>query len=127
MVIIRTGFVIGGLVLATLAAPAMAQSASEIGYNQNALGVAALMASDYRTAETQLGAMDGVTAGDPLRLINLGNVYAATGRIFDAEKAYVAVLNTEAVDVMTADGRETDTHAVARTALSRIHAVTAAR
>jgi hypothetical protein len=109
------------------AAPALAGGPSEIGYRQGALGVSAIASADYHTAEAQLNRMDGVTAGDPLRLINLGNVYAGTGRMFDAEKAYVAALNAESIDVVTADGAETNTHAVARKALGRVRAVTAAR
>ncbi|WP_070151194.1 hypothetical protein [Sphingobium phenoxybenzoativorans] len=115
------------LVAGVFATPALAGGPSEVGYRQGALGVSAISAADYRTAEAQLNRMDGVAAGDPLRLINLGNVYAGTGRMFDAEKAYVAALNAESVDVLTADGAETNTHAVARKALGRVRAVVAAR
>lgn len=119
---------LGLLLLAGVSAsPAMAGGPSEVGYRQGALGVSAISTADYRTAEAQLNRMDGVTASDPLRLINLGNVYAGTGRLFDAERAYAAALNTESVDVLTADGTETNTHAVARKALARVRSATAAR
>ncbi len=119
---------LGLLLLAGVSAsPALAGGPSEVGYRQGALGVSAISTADYRTAETQLNRMDGVTASDPLRLINLGNVYAGTGRLFDAEKAYVAALSSESVDVLTADGTETNTHAVARKALARVRSMTAAR
>lgn len=119
---------VGGVLLFGLAVgPAFAAGPGEVGYRQGALGVSAIMASDFKTAETQLNQMNGVTPGDPLRLINLGNVYAATGRMYDAEGMYRAALDRDAVEVTTVDGRQTDTHAVARLALVRMHAVMASR
>lgn len=109
------------------ASPALAGGQGEIGYQQGALGVSAILAADYRTAETQLNSLNGVTPRDPLRLINLGNVYAGTGRPADAEKAYLAVFRTDPVEVTTADGRITTTYAVARTALGRLRAAMASR
>lgn len=115
------------LLIGAATAPAFAAGPEEIGYKRGSLGVSAILAADFPRAEAQLNSMDGVTAGDPLRLINLGNVYAGTGRIYDAQRAYAAALRAPDVEVTTADGGVTTTHDVARVALNRIKFVAASR
>ncbi|CAN5360034.1 hypothetical protein BH10PSE12_BH10PSE12_19900 [soil metagenome] len=122
-----TGRLAAVVLLGMAVSPALASERGELGYKQGALGVSAILASDFQTAEQQLNRLDGVAARDPLRLINLGNVYAATGRPFDAQKAYVAAYNAPSVEIVTADGRDTTTREVARIAMGRLRMSTAAR
>ena len=95
---------------------AQAEPLTELGYKAGALGVAAIAQGDYRTAETQLDRMDGVAAGDPARLINLGQVYARTGRYKDAERAYRAAMAAPAFDVVLTNGSVVSTREAARRA-----------
>src|SRR5687767_14419264 len=55
----------------------------EQGYQRGALGVAAIDRGDWTAAETQLAEQRGLRSNDPARLINLGKVYAETGRVED--------------------------------------------
>ncbi|PZU59358.1 MAG: hypothetical protein DI547_07120 [Sphingobium sp.] len=116
------------LIAGIFAGPALAAPVEELGYNRGSLGVSAILSADFGTAEAQLNNHgNGVKASDPLRLINLGNVYAGTGRLFDAQNLYMSVLRQPAVEVTTADGAITDTHEVAQMALRRVQVVAAAR
>lgn len=112
----------------SFASVALAETPQEIGYKQNALAVAAIMQGDYVKAEAQLRNLDGVSQRDPAWLINMGQVYAHTGRLADAEVAYksaAAVWPT--VDVILADGTVADSRVAARDALRRLNSTYAAR
>lgn len=108
------------LVLGGLSTPAFAgPKEAEIGYKEGALGYAALTTGDYQRAEAQLKRLDGVEKDDPARLINLGQVYAKTGRHEDARRAYIAAMKSDkAFDVVLADGRVMSSKEAARLALT---------
>ncbi len=55
-------------------------AAVETGYQPGALGVAAIERGDWSRAEELLNASTAAKASDPAWLINMGNVYQATGR-----------------------------------------------
>lgn len=92
----------------------------EQGYQRGALGVAALERGDEATAEAQLNALKGVKADDPARLINLGKVYAETGRVDEAVRVWrLALASERPIEVVTAGGRVVSTSQLAREALAR--------
>ena len=111
----------GAALLASI--PGMAQAgekAAEVGYKPGALGVSAILDGDYATAAARLASMDGTTAGDPARLINLGNAYKGLGRYQDAARAYRAAMKAMPVDLMTADGNVVPSRTIARQGLDRL-------
>ena len=92
----------------------------EQGYQRGALGVAAIERGDQATAEAQLNELRGVKADDPARLINLGKVYADTGRVDDAVRVWrLALASSRQFEVVTANGRVVRTDQLAREALAR--------
>lgn len=120
-------YLLSGAAVATVlfSAPvsAHAQAAAaptEIGYGTGSLGVAALMDGQYDRAAARLNSLDGTTAGDPARLINLGHAYAGMGRIKDADAAYRAAIKAMPVDLQMADGSIASSRTVARMALKRL-------
>ena len=107
-----------GMTLLVLAAAA--QSAGEIDYPQGALGYDALVAAKYAAAEKQLSASTTVDFDDPARLINLGQVYANTGRESAAKKLFKRAMDAEDVTIILADGREMSSRLAARQALDSL-------
>jgi Flp pilus assembly protein TadD len=102
----------------------------EQGYQRGALGVAAIDRGDWAAAETQLSELRGIRSDDPARLINLGKVYAETGRVGDAVTVWqLALASKSQFEVVTAEGRVVSTDRLAREALARYQPVlqTAAR
>lgn len=98
----------------------------EIGYSEGALGLAAIERGDWATAERQLTEARLARADDPARLINLGRVYAATGRVPQALAAWHAALASRRQhDVVLGDGSVASTDAIARAAIAR-HALASA-
>jgi Flp pilus assembly protein TadD len=92
----------------------------EQGYQRGALGVAAIDRGDYAAAEAQLSELRGVRSDDPARLINLGKVYAETGRVDDAVTVWkLALASKRQFEVVTAEGRIVSTDQLAREALAR--------
>lgn len=92
----------------------------EQGYQRGALGVAAIDRGDWTAAETQLSELRGLRSDDPARLINLGKVYAETGRIDDAVTVWrLALASKRQFEVVTAEGRVVTTDQLAREALAR--------
>lgn len=126
----RGYFLTGSLfAMAALSAPAFAtaQTAStptEIGYGSGSLGVAALVNGQYDMAAARLNSLEGTTAGDPARLINLGNAYAGMGRLKDADTAYRAAIKAMPVDLQMADGSISSSRTVAKMALKRLSRTT---
>jgi len=117
-----------GLTAATVAfaAPAAAQSA-ELNYPKGSLGYDALVRADYATAEAQLHADRGVAPSDPARLINLGQVYALTGRVLEARRMFRQALNVEDVELVLADDRVMGSRDAARAALRAMKPTLASR
>lgn len=106
---------------AGMSASATAKPQAEIGYKQGALGYTALTSGDYQRAEQQLQGQDGVAADDPARLINLGQVYAKTGRYEEALKAYTAAMKSKKqFDLVLADGRVISSREAAKLALANL-------
>ena len=92
----------------------------EQGYQRGALGVAAIDRGDWTAAEAQLGELRGLRSDDPARLINLGKVYAQTGRVDDAVTVWkLALASKRQFEVVTAEGRIVSTDQLAREALAR--------
>lgn len=107
-----------GMTLLLMAAAA--QSAGEVEYQRGALGYDALVAANYATAENQLRDNHESGFDDPARLINLGQVYANTGRAHEAERLFKRAMDAEDVAVILADGRELSSRTAARMALDSL-------
>jgi Flp pilus assembly protein TadD len=113
--------------LAALAAIALSACAGkqpgmivEQGYQRGALAVAAIDRGDWTTAEAQLGEPRGLRSDDPARLINLGKIYAETGRVDEAVTVWqLALASKRHFEVVTAEGRVVSTDRLAREALAR--------
>jgi Flp pilus assembly protein TadD len=118
---------LGALAAAMLAVPASAQTQTEVGYKAGALGVADMMRGDYDAAAASLNSLNGVSAHDPARLINLGTAYANLGRMADAEKAYIAAISAPQVDLTMADGTIRSSRDVAKDGVRRVRARFGAR
>lgn len=88
----------------------------EINYPKGALGYDALVAADYRTAETQLRQANGVSKRDPARLINLGMVLAQKGDKERAAIMFQRAMTADEVTIILADGREMSSYEAARLA-----------
>ena len=116
----------GKFALAALAAIALSACAGkqpgltvEQGYQRGALGVAAIDRGDWTAAETQLSELRGLRSDDPARLINLGKVYAETGRVEDAVTVWqLALASKRQFEVVTEQGRVVSTDQLAREALA---------
>lgn len=92
----------------------------EQGYERGALGVAAIDRGDWATAEARLSELRGIRSDDPARLINLGKVFAETGRVEDAVTVWrLALASDRQFEVVTARGRIVATDQLAREALAR--------
>ena len=92
----------------------------ETGFPSGALGLAAIERGDWKTAEAQLTAMQGVGENDPARLINLGQVYMNTNRPGLAIQTWQrALASPHHYQVTVANGTVASTRDVAMTALSR--------
>lgn len=113
-----------GLAFPALAAERQAPRI-ETGFEVGALGLAAIDRGDWTAAERQLLARRGVSAEDPARLINLGRVYAETGRPDLAAASFrKAMTAPHPYAVELGDGTVATTDQVARAALARYTAVT---
>lgn len=102
----------------TLASAAVAQPGGEIGYPQGSLGYDALVEANYGVAERQILSDSRVAKDDPARLINLGQIYAKTGRTAEAVKVLERALRAEEVDLILANGEVVGSKVAARKALA---------
>lgn len=118
----RIAFMVLAMPIAiAVAAPAMAQSNYEIGYDRGSLAFEALMANDNKGALEQLAKDRSVPDTDPAKLINIGSAYARLGDFDRAEEAYVAALNCkDEMDLVLAGGREMNSRKVAKLALKKL-------
>lgn len=101
---------------------------AEQGYPPGSLAVAAIDRGDFQRAEYLLEERSPLGAGHPARLINLGTVYAQTGRMELARDTWRRALNSsrEAM-VATGDGRFVSTRQLARQALANVETRIVAR
>ncbi|HEX7873999.1 MAG TPA: tetratricopeptide repeat protein [Sphingobium sp.] len=99
---------------AAFAAPA------EVGYAHGTLGVQDIMAGHLDRAERVLAAQNAEDARDPARLINIGIVYARSGRVQDARTSFLAAGSVPDEAIVLSDGREVSSRAVARQQLAAL-------
>ena len=108
---------LGGLFLSASAVAAQ-QPVTVTGYGSDPLGVAAIEQGDLARAEALLTDRR-LDADDPVRLINLGDVYWLSGRQSDAVAAWRrALASRNKYDVETVGGRLLSTDQIAREALA---------
>ena len=113
----KTSFLIACAALSLCATMASAQTV-ETGYDRGSLAVAAIERGDWARAEALL-TDTRLNANDPARLINLGQVYWATGRQGEALSAWRrALASPSQFEVETIGGRTITTADVAREALA---------
>ena len=82
-------------------------------------GYTAIMGADYATAERDIRGAD-VSKYDPARLINLGVVFAKTGRREAAERSFKRVLMQDEVQMILVNGETASSHEVATRALASL-------
>lgn len=104
---------------ALFATPAFAQEA-EINYKAGALGYEAIQSDALETAEAQLTEANGVARNDPARLINLGQVYAKTGRTDEAQAMFEQAIRAKRTYLVLANGEVMDSRDAARAALAAL-------
>ncbi|WP_265570353.1 tetratricopeptide repeat protein [Sphingomicrobium nitratireducens] len=104
---------------ALLATPALADG-GEVNYREGALGFDAIVAQDYEKAEAQLLKANGVSRNDPARLINLGHVFAKTGRAAEAKVMFTRAADARDVALVLADGSVASSRELAQAALSQL-------
>jgi len=108
---------LGGLCLSASAMAAQSP-VTVTGYGSDPLAVAAIQQGDLARAEALLTDRR-LDADDPVRLINLGDVYWLSGRQSDAVAAWRrALASREQYDVQTVGGRMLSTDQIAREALA---------
>ena len=120
----------GLLITVSVAGIAQAKPASngEIGYPNGSIGYDALVLGDNEKAIAQILADSRVSRQDPARLINLGQAYARTGRVFEALAMFNAARDAhEPVDLILADGRVMSSDDAAGKALASLQARLASR
>jgi Flp pilus assembly protein TadD len=108
---------LGGLCLSASAMAAQPTTTYTV-HAPDPLAVSAIQRGDLARAEAILtsGRLD---AGDPVRLINLGDVYWLSGRQNEAVAAWRRALSSrDQYDVQTAGGRLRSTDEIAREALA---------
>jgi Flp pilus assembly protein TadD len=110
---ITTAVGVAGMLIST-AVTAQPRPSSE-----PAPGSAAIMKSDFSTAEREIRGAD-VSPYDPARSINLGIVFAKTGRADKAEREFREVLREDDVQIIVANGKTYSSHDVASRALAAL-------
>lgn len=109
--------VLGGLCMSASAMAAQGP-VTVTGHISDPVAAAAIEQGDLARAEVLLTDRR-LDAGDPVRLINLGDVYWLAGRQGDAVKAWRrALASRDQYDVQTAGGRLLSTYDIAREALA---------
>lgn len=99
------------LAAGTLATPALAGDRT---------GYQAIAAGDYATAEKTLLNERRIFPNRPELMINLGTVYARTGRVSEAASLYRAALASEPVEMALPDGGVASSHVVAQRGLNSL-------
>lgn len=106
--------------LMMMSAAATAQQGGEIGYPQGSLGYDALVNANYGAAEAQILASSKVAKNDPARLINLGQIYAQTGRTAEAVDVLRQAIAADEVELILANGDSISSRDAARKVLSQL-------
>lgn len=91
---------------------------SEVGYVKGSLAVDDLQDGRLDRAEKILAAESAADAADPARLINLGIVYARSGRMDAARTTFIAAGRAPEESLFLSDGSEVSSRTVARQQLS---------
>lgn len=112
---------------AGLANVAAAETQMNPGYAPGALASTELANGELRAAEAKLNDKDAVAADDPARLINLGQVYAKSGRFAAAREMLVAAYRAPSVELLLADGRTMSSRTAAAAALADLRPAMATR
>lgn len=89
-------------------------------------GYRAIAAGDYAAAEKTLVNELRIFPDRPELMINLGTVYARTGRVTEAASLYRAALAVDPVAMDMPDGAVTSSHAVAKRGLDSLTPITLA-
>jgi hypothetical protein len=100
------------LVLA-LPTGAMAGTPTEVGYTEGSLAVSDLTNGRLERAEQILAPQNLEDARDPARLINIGIVYARSGRLMEARGVFLAAQREPEEALILSDGRETSSRVAA--------------
>jgi tetratricopeptide (TPR) repeat protein len=103
-----------------LASAAVAEPGGEIGYPKGSLGYDALVSANYSAAERQILSDSRIAKNDPARLINLGQVYAKTGRTAEAIRVLEQAMRAEDIELILANGEVVGSREAARKALALI-------
>lgn len=105
-----------------LVSPTIAMAAPmEVGYTQGSLAVSDLIGGKLERAERTLAAQSAEDARDPARLINLGIVYARSGRVAQARTSFEAAMTVPDETLTLSDGNERSSRAFAREQLRRLN------
>ena len=118
--------VIASLAIFSAAGMASAGTPSEVGYASGSLAVGDLMTGKLDRAERILAAQSAEDARDPARLINLGIVYARSGRTEQARASFAAARDTTDETLVLSDGREASSRVVAQQQLAMLGQATMA-
>lgn len=109
--------IVAALALTIVPATGLGAQAVETDYARGSLAVAAIDRGDWTHAEAQL--THAGAKADPAALINLGQVYMATGRADEAMAVWrMALASRRHHDVATLGGRYVSTAELAREALA---------
>lgn len=122
----KIGAAIIALTAWSLTAGTASATPSEVGYASGTLAVADLMEGRLDRAEHVLAAQNAEDARDPARLINLGIVYARSGRVQEARNTFAAVNTVPDQSLILSDGREISSRVVAREQMARLNLGTVA-
>lgn len=102
------------------AGPVSARQSDETSYTPGALGATDISAGNLAGAERVLKSDEQAIVRDPARLLNLGYVYARTGRVAEARTLFGTVMRLPSEDLMLLDGRAITSRKAAKEALSAL-------
>jgi Flp pilus assembly protein TadD len=109
------------------AAASAAPPPNEVGYPAGSLGVQQIAVGEYSAAERILSPVSREDATDPARLINIGLVYARTGRLAEAKDAFDAARNAPDTPLMLSNDKEISSRTLAAHLLKSLDSRFAAR
>jgi Flp pilus assembly protein TadD len=110
---VHSAIVVAATLVLALPTGAFAAAPTEVGYTQGSLAVSDLASGRLERAEHVLAAQSLEDARDPARLINIGIVYARSGRLTEARSAFLAAQRVPEESLVLSDGRETSSRVAA--------------